>query len=348
MQGRALLSKNYLICTNAPPRGRLSTDAANPNWPIAKQGYMERKTSTCMHAPVLAVHLVLSLALQFALPQLYEHVDVGMTDGVRPSFGPISLSSDEEDDQMLPHSDDELQVQSVRRLSPNEIRRRRMDAAREALRRAANAKPKPTASHTLLSSYKCPICLCPPTNISVTPCGHIFCGSCLYDTLSVNMRQENEYGWHEEQARESGYGENLFTPFGSGGALALANAAGASVRGTRGVFHELVQHRQRQSQNSSEAEQQRSTHSNQSTQLFPAARLRASNGTERIKGVCPVCRGPIKGGFTGLGRKGILGLDIMLGTPKEEGADTRADAGAPTNPPPSSKRRRRTHSQDGG
>jgi len=31
-----------------------------------------------------------------------------------------------------------------------------------------------------------------------------------------------------------------------------------------------------------------------------------------------VCRGPIKGGFTGLGRKGILGLDIMLGTPKTD------------------------------
>lgn len=46
--------------------------------------------------------------------------------------------------------------------------------------------------------------------------------------------------------------------------------------------------------------------------------MRASNGTERIKGVCPVCRGPIKGGFTGLGRKGILGLDIMLGTPKTD------------------------------
>ena len=219
-------------------------------------------------------------------------------DGARNPSEPILLSSDDEDP-----SEGEWQVQSVRRLSPNELRRQRMNAAREALRRAAHVPPRPTASHTLLSSYKCPICLCPPTNISVTPCGHIFCGSCLYDSLSTNLRQE-----FDTVGRESGYGESPFTPFGSGGALALANAAGASVHGTRGLFHELVHQRHRQAQD------QRPP----ATPATSATRMRASNGTERIKGVCPVCRGPIKGGFTGLGRKGILGLDIMLGTPKTD------------------------------
>ena len=146
-------------------------------------------------------------------------------DDARTPSEPILLSSDDEDP-----SEGEWQVQSVRRLSPNELRRQRMNAAREALRRAAHVPPRPTASHTLLSSYKCPICLCPPTNISVTPCGHIFCGSCLYDSLSTNLRQE-----FDTVGRESGYGESPFTPFGSGGALALANAAGASVHGTRGL-----------------------------------------------------------------------------------------------------------------
>ena len=135
-------------------------------------------------------------------------------DDARTPSEPILLSSDDEDP-----SECEWQVQSVRRLSPNELRRQRMNAAREALRRAAHVPPRPTASHTLLSSYKCPICLCPPTNISVTPCGHIFCGSCLYDSLSTNLRQE-----FDTVGRESGYGESPFTPFGSGGALALANA----------------------------------------------------------------------------------------------------------------------------
>lgn len=221
-------------------------------------------------------------------------------ENTRAASEPILLSSDDEDP-----SDGEWQVQSVRRLSPNELRRQRMNAARDALRRAAHVPTRPTASHTLFSSYKCPICLCPPTNISVTPCGHIFCGSCLYDSLSTNLRQEySDY----TNGRESGYGESLFTPFGSGGALALANAAGASVHGTRGIFHELVHQRHRQTQDPRPS----------ATQATSATRMRASNGTERIKGVCPVCRGPIKGGFTGLGRKGILGLDIMLGTPKTD------------------------------
>lgn len=227
-------------------------------------------------------------------------------------------------------SDDELQVQYVHRLKPHELRRQRMDAAREALRRAANRQPKPIASQTLFSSYKCPICLCPPKNLSVTPCGHIFCGPCLYDALSVNTREANQASGLESTAsHDTDNANHLFTSFGSGGALALANAAGASVGGTRGLFHELVNQRRRQQQQHSQ--DPRATHLSVSQASTPmsATRLRASNGTERMKGLCPVCRSPIKGGFTGLGRKGILGLDIMVGTP--------GPATSSTPPPPSAQ-----------
>ena len=228
-------------------------------------------------------------------------------------------------------SDDELQVQCVHRLTPHELRRQRMDAAREALRRAANRQPKPLASQTLFSSYKCPICLCPPKNLSVTPCGHIFCGSCLYDALSVNTREANQAsGIGSTASHDTDSANHLFTPFGSGGALALANAAGASVGGTRGLFHELVNQR-RQQQQQQHAQDPRATRLSVSQASTPmsATRLRASNGTERMKGLCPVCRSPIKGGFTGLGRKGILGLDIMVGTP--------GPATSSTPPPPSAQ-----------
>ncbi|CAD6888873.1 unnamed protein product [Tilletia controversa] len=44
----------------------------------------------------------------------------------------------------------------------------------------------------LLSTYNCPICLCPPTNAVTTPCGHVFCGSCLFDALSTQTKKKHQ------------------------------------------------------------------------------------------------------------------------------------------------------------
>lgn len=230
----------------------------------------------------------------------------------------------------LSDGEDDLQVQSIRKLSASQLRRQKVEAARAAMRRAAERKTKPPPpEHALFSTYRCPICLCPPTNISVTPCGHVFCGSCLFDTLSVQSRQESEGIFHFD--RSSGYGGSPFTPSGSSGALALANAAGANVRGTRALLNELVQQRQSDPSSSSDA---RSSN-------VSASRLRAINGTERIKGLCPVCRSPIKGGFTGIGRRGILGLEVMLGTPAEP-SHTTTPSPPPSPRSPSPKRARVT------
>ncbi|SJK99451.1 uncharacterized protein ARMOST_02752 [Armillaria ostoyae] len=40
-----------------------------------------------------------------------------------------------------------------------------------------------------LSSYSCPICFTPPTNATLTPCGHICCGSCLFTAVKVAKRR---------------------------------------------------------------------------------------------------------------------------------------------------------------
>jgi len=49
----------------------------------------------------------------------------------------------------------------------------------------------------LLCTYNCPICLCPPVDLVTTPCGHLFCGSCLFDTLLTQTKKAQE----EEQER---------------------------------------------------------------------------------------------------------------------------------------------------
>ncbi|WFD42153.1 RING-type E3 ubiquitin transferase [Malassezia psittaci] len=229
---------------------------------------------------------------------------------VPPSIPEALVISDTE----LNEADDDLHIQRVHRLTTQEIRKRKIDAARAALRRAATRTPRrPATKNPLLSTYKCSVCLCPPRNICVTPCGHLFCGACLYDALAIQMRQDG-HEWSEtdwlgvmgdptagRQTRE----QNLFTPFGSGGALALANAAGVSTSPARELFSELVLQRQ--------ARQQATDNSDNST--VPSGRLRQNNGTGKLRGHCPVCRTIIPGGFTGVSRRGALGLEIMVGTP---------------------------------
>ncbi|TFK34537.1 hypothetical protein BDQ12DRAFT_656678 [Crucibulum laeve] len=40
-----------------------------------------------------------------------------------------------------------------------------------------------------LADYTCPICFFPPTNATLTPCGHICCGSCLFTAVKTTMQR---------------------------------------------------------------------------------------------------------------------------------------------------------------
>ncbi|KAL4401500.1 SUMO-ubiquitin ligase [Malassezia pachydermatis] len=240
----------------------------------------------------------------------------------RPSVIEVSDEGEAEDD---------CYVEAVRKLTAADLRKRKIEAAREAMRRAATAPRKPpSVQNALFSTYRCPICLCPPQNVSVTPCGHIFCGSCLFDSLATNARQEHDAP-HEFASAASA--QHLFTPLGSGAAMTLANVAGVSVDNAREILQERRQQRQTQATMDPSP-------SRRDSQLS-ATRLRATNGTERIKGLCPVCRSPIRGGFTGPSRKGILGLEILLGTPRESpSSDTTPSSNITTSPTPPAKRAR--------
>lgn len=44
----------------------------------------------------------------------------------------------------------------------------------------------------LLNTYTCPICLDVPRNASVTPCGHLMCGECLFKTLRAEVDKIHE------------------------------------------------------------------------------------------------------------------------------------------------------------
>lgn len=40
-----------------------------------------------------------------------------------------------------------------------------------------------------LSAYSCPICFSPPANATLTPCGHICCGECLFTAVRTTLQR---------------------------------------------------------------------------------------------------------------------------------------------------------------
>ncbi|KAF8905943.1 hypothetical protein CPB84DRAFT_1676126 [Gymnopilus junonius] len=49
--------------------------------------------------------------------------------------------------------------------------------------------PPPVPRLEPLSSYTCPICFSAPTNATLTPCGHICCGACLFAAVKTTIQR---------------------------------------------------------------------------------------------------------------------------------------------------------------
>jgi hypothetical protein len=58
-----------------------------------------------------------------------------------------------------------------------------------------------TPEPDLLSEYNCPICFSPPTNATLTPCGHVLCGSCLFIAVKSAMKRGQAPGAGAEAAQ---------------------------------------------------------------------------------------------------------------------------------------------------
>ncbi|KZV77311.1 hypothetical protein PENSPDRAFT_181734 [Peniophora sp. CONT] len=52
----------------------------------------------------------------------------------------------------------------------------------------------PASEPQYLHTYNCSVCLAPPKNATLIPCGHIFCGECLFTSVRIAMRNITPYG----------------------------------------------------------------------------------------------------------------------------------------------------------
>ncbi|TCD60409.1 hypothetical protein EIP91_010224 [Steccherinum ochraceum] len=53
------------------------------------------------------------------------------------------------------------------------------------------ASPRPPRK---LATYNCPICFSPPTYATMTPCGHVCCGECLFTAVKTSIQRSVYHG----------------------------------------------------------------------------------------------------------------------------------------------------------
>ncbi|EKM77934.1 hypothetical protein AGABI1DRAFT_129725 [Agaricus bisporus var. burnettii JB137-S8] len=51
------------------------------------------------------------------------------------------------------------------------------------------SQSQPQNQEEPLSEYTCPICFFPPSNATLTPCGHVCCGSCLFTAVKTTLQR---------------------------------------------------------------------------------------------------------------------------------------------------------------
>ncbi|KAN0063573.1 hypothetical protein ACQY0O_004021 [Thecaphora frezii] len=200
------------------------------------------------------------------------------------------ISSDE--------SDDVIDLSATTQAEPeaHSITNYRIRNTNLAMPRLSPPRSKPPPiEHPLASTFTCPICLCQPVKASVTPCGHVFCGSCLFDALKTQAKQREA----NEAANTSmqGWGFGLFgAAMMAGGAFGGGNGGGGGGPGGGALAHPTA-----------------------AAQVAAGARGRGRNARpDPLAGQCPVCRAEIKGGFGGIAKGGIVGIRLLLGKPVDD------------------------------
>ncbi|KAE8268852.1 hypothetical protein A4X09_0g3489 [Tilletia walkeri] len=117
---------------------------------------------------------------------------------------------------------------AIRKTNHNQVLSERAKAKSRAFDSPIPSPPSPVLAHAipyqadpdaipialpLLSTYNCPICLSPPTNAVSTPCGHVFCGGCLFDALATQTKKKQQ----EDAERRMFIPGGLYAAAGGGG-----------------------------------------------------------------------------------------------------------------------------------
>ncbi|KAI0324417.1 hypothetical protein GY45DRAFT_1262887 [Cubamyces sp. BRFM 1775] len=78
---------------------------------------------------------------------------------------------------------------SASRRSVTPASARSSQGASETLEATQKLDDVPVDDVQPLASYTCPICFSPPTYATITPCGHVLCGDCLFTAVKTTIQR---------------------------------------------------------------------------------------------------------------------------------------------------------------
>ncbi|PSS34037.1 hypothetical protein PHLCEN_2v1941 [Hermanssonia centrifuga] len=64
-----------------------------------------------------------------------------------------------------------------------------------------DTRPPVPQDHEPLSAYICPICFSPPKYATLTPCGHVCCGECLFAAVKTTIQRAMDHGPVAQRAK---------------------------------------------------------------------------------------------------------------------------------------------------
>lgn len=134
------------------------------------------------------------------IPKALSRMDTQATSTASFSSGVVrpSSSTHQQDPSHVPVSSRSLRkilhptdTESFQKPSPStepEVSFSSSSSAAAAIRTQVSSGTSPPAPE-YLAEYTCPICFFPPTNATLTPCGHICCGECLFTAVKSTLQR---------------------------------------------------------------------------------------------------------------------------------------------------------------
>ncbi|CAL1715894.1 unnamed protein product [Somion occarium] len=130
----------------------------------------------------------------------------GIEPGLLTSSQPINSTRSESDpgtslegSMVVPESGDPADSASHSHPSPSTAVTPDREPTHTDAKSEGNSSTKVPAEP--LSNYTCPICFSPPTYATMTPCGHVCCGECLFTAVKTAMQRAAYHGPAAERAK---------------------------------------------------------------------------------------------------------------------------------------------------
>ena len=163
-----------------------NSQSAGPSEPVPSDIQAVLQRSTEEHSSVYRAHNAAENTLSAASGSLIPHqADPGGSPLLKDSTTISTLPGMSTHTEALPPASDQGRLPSSPRSERDDIQVVTKDDAES--KRPSEIAPMEQVEP--LAAYTCPICFSPPSYATITPCGHVLCGECLFTAVKTTIQR---------------------------------------------------------------------------------------------------------------------------------------------------------------